>query len=388
MGDVIKDIRKNITMPIARTFDDKQKKLRKGVVRLIDVEEEDRKNPNRTQLEDKSEAFEKEEDLYVLDSLRHWDVTMPPTKKKKFGFMVPGIKSTLSKTGLGRVVDKKRRVTIELYKKMTPAEAERDKEKKRRVFQKLYQRASMVDVGPLDVNEDGVPRLADEPALEDDDLLLVRLLREKKSGGFHGYLDWDDDDSHSTASRQRANGHLESHTLTTYNVEDYGDGQENSNLSSSWKERHRSRLSTVEVIHIESQMVEIKLGIKEKVQQRKLCFETPHEMETFVSTFEKMKELIKERGDRMAAKQRMNMGKPKVSKEPSKRADKDPRHATSWFSSFGTIEEPINEEVNLLIEIVSASDLPIAGKLKKTVQTFTKNDQQVISQRKTQTNCF
>ena len=360
MGDVIRDLHKNVTMPIIRTVDEKQKSLRKGVARIIDVAEDDKRSQPILPVE-KDEAGEK--DVFSIQSLRHWDVTMPPIKKKRFGLPVPGVKSTIHKVGLGKAFNKKRRITIELYKKITPEQAAMNKEREKRVFQKLYSRASTVDLSVL--NEDCVP------PLEDEDFILFRILKERKSGA----KNWHDDDSLSVASHL-PNGAFESHMLTTYNVTDYGDGHEASGFASHWKERHRSRISTVEINNVESRLVELKIGVGEGSNVvRELCFEDSHEVETFVRTFDKMRELIMARGSRMAAQQRMvniNMGKKSHARNKGSNnvdnVDKR-KNRVSLFSPlvFGSkVDENCeSNSVDILVEIVSATNLPIAGKLQK-----------------------
>ena len=364
MSDVVRDIRKNVGRPIVKMVDDNQKKLRKGVAKLIDVSEENKKS-TRPIFEDNNESPETEETLFSLESLRHWDVTMPPVKKKRFGIPVPGVKNTINKVGLGKVFHKKRRITIELYKKITREQAAKNKERDRRVFKKLYSRASMVDTSVHDIT-------SIQP-LEDEDQMFIRILKEKKSG----VMDWHDDDSQSTASHL-PNGALESHNLTTYNVTDYGDGNEDSALSSQWKERHRFRLSTIEINNIESRVVELVIGVGVRKVEREIRFENPHEAETFVQTFDKMTELMLDRGSRQAAEQRMNMGNQLPSKNKIERSHANKSNeGSNLFSSlmFGSVkEEEPESNVNLLIEIVSASNLAIAGKEKCFITHYDSKD--------------
>eukprot|EP00531_Pseudo-nitzschia_arenysensis_P002482 CAMPEP_0116128212 /NCGR_PEP_ID=MMETSP0329-20121206/7241_1 /TAXON_ID=697910 /ORGANISM="Pseudo-nitzschia arenysensis, Strain B593" /LENGTH=299 /DNA_ID=CAMNT_0003622339 /DNA_START=63 /DNA_END=958 /DNA_ORIENTATION=+ len=291
MAEVVKDIHNNVTMNIVRMVDDKQKDLRKGVVRMIDVPAGDKKSKRFANTDKKNENVDM--DLFSLESLRYWDVRMPPVKKKRFGLPVPvgGVKATMHKVGLGKVFNKKRRITIELYKKVTPAQAKKNKEQERRVFQKLHPRASMADIEGLEDTS--------VPPLEDEDFILFRILKEMKPGA----KDWHDDDSETTAM---PNGALESHKLKVYDATNYGDGYEEAGSASQWKERHRSRISTVEIISFESRLVELKLRCGDDGDlQRELCFEDPHEVETFLKTFDKMRELMSVRGSRLAAEQRM-----------------------------------------------------------------------------------
>ena len=315
---------------------------------MIDVPEEDKKSTRISSEIVARKAPKSEEALYSLESLRHWDVKMNPIKQKKIG--IP-MKKTMKKVGLGKVFNKKRRITIELYKKITPKQAEKNKDQKRRVFKKLYQKASVMDVKDENL-----------PPLEDDDFILFRILKEKK----HGTTDFNDDDSQSEASHI-PNGALESHMLITYDASNYGDGI-SSNMASQWKERHRSRLSTVEIDSVYNQMVVLKIGVGNNVVEREISFEDRHEVETFVKTFDKMRELMIQRGKRMAAEERLKRGSKMLSSRETEAAMKasgltSPSGLFSSFS-FGGEEDP-ESKVELLIEIVSAVNLPVAGKSKE-----------------------
>lgn len=124
MSDLARDLHKNVTAPIVDKIDGAQKKIRKGVVKMIDVPEEQKKS-SRPVNDVAKKAPKSEEALYSLESLRHWDVMMPPIRKKKLKLPKPGVKTAMQKVGLGRVFNKKRRITIELYKKITPKQADR-----------------------------------------------------------------------------------------------------------------------------------------------------------------------------------------------------------------------------------------------------------------------
>ncbi len=361
MTDVVRDIHNNVTMNIVRIVDDKQKGLRKGVVRMIDVSEDDKKS--KRAIHDKKEEKDVSLDLFSLESLRYWDVKMPPVKKKRFGLPVPvgGVKGTMHKVGLGNVFNKKRRITIELYKKITPAQAKKNKEQERRVFQKLHPRASMVNVEGLQDTS--------LPPLDDEDFIIFRILKEMKPGA----KDWHDDDSETTAM---PNGALESHKLKVYDATNYGDGYEEAGSVSQWKERHRSRISTVKINKFESHLVELKLRSgADGDLVRELCFKDPHEVETFLETFSKMQELMTARGDRLAAERRMmilSKSPPRKKKESNVDDVGGTKKAGGLLSSltFGRKEEEecYSNIVNLLVEIVSATNLPVAGKLKKRLR--------------------
>ena len=373
MGDVLRDVNKHITSPILNKVNDKQKGLRRKMAGIIDVKDDEPKKSGNVFENHSDDSAKIDKDSFSLESLRHWDVTMPPAKKnKRLGYMIPSVKSMMNK---GTVFNKKRRITIEWYKKITPAQAVKNIEQDRRVFQKLYKRASTVDVEDQNLLS----------PLGDDDFILFRIFKAAKRGGI---LDWGDDDSQSTVSRQLPNGTLEKRTLTTYNVKDYGDGQEQSDVASEWKERHRTRISGMEINKAENRTVEISLGFGNDAMVRELCFNNPHEVETFVRTFDKMRELMLERGSRLAAEHRVKPDRNASllrTKERLDRHDGDQasKKSNSLFDKFGfgrVKEEPLLESVNLLVEIVSAADLPIAGKLEKHLACARNKSSRALSQ--------
>lgn len=282
------------------------------------------------------------EESYFLESLRHWDVAMPPAKEDK---RKNWIKTSL-KSKLGVLLTKNRRVTIELYTKTKHKTGHGP-----RSFPKLDSRASVANLS-LD-NED------DLPPLGNDDFVIFRVLKEDKPKPFG--IDWkgDDDDS-TTTSRSHANGDFEAKVLTTYNTEDYGDRNESeSDIATHWKERYRSRIAGMEATPTESTTVEIELGNEDASVVRELIFDSSHELETFMKTFNKMRDLQHERGVRMAAGHKSDA---KVIKAMKKREHKIESESISEPARKGKIEsdDSTSDPLNLLIEIVSATNLPAA----------------------------
>lgn len=298
-----------MTGPILENINDAQKKIRKTAVKLIDVSESEDKSadvpdPNKSD--------------YSLQSLRHWDITMPATRKKKtFGYSVPSLRR-----GVGTIFNKKRRITIELYKKNTASDAP---ESSKRTFEKLHPRASIA--ASASEEEELLP-------LGDEDVILFRILKAvKPKKGVAGAFDWEDDESQASS---HFNGALASNHLITYNVQDYGDGHPQDDVVTHWMERQRARIATMDLKNLDSRKVEIEIGVGKDVLVREFNFETPHDVETFAKTFDKMKELMHERGNRLAAEHLIN---------PSEKQK---------------TELNLDDSVNLLIEIVSATNLPIA----------------------------
>merc|ERR1712238_110466 len=126
----------------------------------------------------------------------------------------------------------------------------------RRLFNKLYSKASISN---------------DMMSIDDEDYIIFRILKLVKRKGdpatsmfdFNSIIDYDnvdDDDSQSTVP----NGSLEAHSLITYNITDYGDGynhRDESEMTVQWKERYRTRLSSVEIQNVHPRMIELQLGV-------------------------------------------------------------------------------------------------------------------------------
>ena len=316
-----------------KTFDkmgDESKNLRNAAAKMIAVDDDDGRTP-RKETPDDLEDPDKEQ--HVLESMRHWDVTMPGTRPKtRFGVKMPSIRRTFNKT---------RRITIELYKKgLAPGQDPMEQDYDKRVFEKLNPRASVME--GLDTN---ALESEDLEPLGEDDFIIFRILKQvKPKKGIAGAYEWDDDDSHASS---HFNGAYESNKLITYNVEDYGDGKSQEDLATHWMERQRARIPTMEITEVTDLLVKINIGVGDNTILREFNFESRHDVETFVKTFGKMQELMYERGNRMAAEHR-------TGKKRGSFVDEGILQSLSKGS-----EVP----VNILIEVVSASNLPIAGKL-------------------------
>ena len=135
------------------------------------------------------------------------------------------------------------------------------------------------------------------PPLDDEDYIIFRILKLVKRKGdpatlmfdFNSISDYDnvdDDDSQLTVP----NRSLEAHSLITYNITDYSDGynyRDESEMTVQWEERYRTRLSSVEIQNVHPRMIELQLGVGDDVILRDFCFDSLHEVETFVKVFEK-----------------------------------------------------------------------------------------------------
>ena len=111
----------------------------------------------------------------------------------------------------------------------------------------------------------------------------------------------------------------------------------------------------------------LKIGVGLDMIEREISFEDPHEVETFVKTFDKMRELMIQRGQRMAVEERLKRSSERITSRDKEAAMKSSGVASpsGLFSSLGlsSWEEDPQSNVNLLVEIVSAINLPSAGKL-------------------------
>jgi hypothetical protein len=429
MSSVVNDIQKHVTTPVGKFVNRNQKRIRIKAIKILEEpsrslspgrnhqhsnnnntggggnsggggSNSDNNNNNKNGEHGGGGGVSSDDaDInFVLSEIRSWDVTMPPVKKYKMGGrMIPSVKNTMNKVILGKLLNKKRRITIELYKKATTVSSEQQatinengEERERRIFSRLYSKASISNV--MSTMED-----EDLPPLDDEDYIIFRILKQvKQKGDSTSMFDFndDDDDSQSTASHHLPNGSLDAHSLTTYNITDYGDGHDEAEFIFRWKERYRTRLSCMEIQNVHTRMIEIQLGIGDDVILRDFCFDNPHEVETFIKVFEKMSELQHERGSRLAMNHQqttqngynnmnMNMtnhyksrggvlgttpenepiGDDNGSGQKNQRAPTIINHRTGSFGGlFSSKKEnkPLPNYVNLLIEIVSATNLPIA----------------------------
>ena len=419
MSSIVNDIQKHVTTPVSKFVDRSQKRIRNKAIKILEEpsrspspgrnnntggggnggggdSNSNNNNKNGEHGGGGGASRDDADDNFVLSQIRSWDVTMPPVKKYKMGArMIPGVKNTINKVALGKVLNKKRRITIELYKKATALSSEQQatinengEERERRIFSRLYSKASISNV--MSTMED-----EDLPPLDDEDYVIFRILKQvKQKGDATSMFDFndDDDDSQSTASHHLPNGSLDAHSLTTYNITDYGDGYDEAEFTFRWKERYRTRLSCMEIQNVQTRMIELQLGVGDDVILRDFFFDNPHEVETFIKVFEKMSELQHERGTRLAMNHQhssqngynnINMtnhyksrggvlgttpenepiGDDGGSGQQNQRAPTIVNHQTGSFGGFfsSTKEnKPLPNSVNLLIEIVSATNLPIA----------------------------
>jgi hypothetical protein len=330
----------------------------------------------------------KNEDLKVLDSLRYWDVTMPPVRKYMVGgHLVPGVKNFLSEVSMG-TLNKKRRITIELYKKVDERDYHLYRDRKtQQVFLEGFE-ASQNDVS---TPQSGKKKLQKKKfVLEDDDVLIFRIMKPIAAGSLQDRHD-DDEDDRSVATEL---GGIDNHYMTTFALDNYGDGYDLENTRVKWKERYRATLQTMEILKVHSRTVEIQMGISDDTIIRDFSFDSIRDANTFVDIFNECGRLQRERGLRQAAAH----GSQLKLQIPVDDSDDEERPVVSRGLDLFNEEENAGENVaavkteskkssccgclqkpkkvypsnlNVLIEVVSASNLPIGGKhMRRFTQRF------------------
>jgi hypothetical protein len=330
---------------------------------------------------------------HLLESLRFWDVVMPPVRKYMVGgYLVPGVKNAFSEISLGSL-NKKRRITLELYRRVDLNNRSSNRIENRRVHKELLQgfppsntTATSTTATTTTATNSSMPDLY----LHNDDMIIFRILKPVSAGAINRSHDDDqDDDDQSVATMQ---GDLEAHYLTTFSVDDYGDGHDDSNTKVRWRERHRAKLQTMEILNRHSRTVEIQMGVGEDTVVRDFSFESIQQADNFVKVFDELRRLQRERGMRQAAAHGSESSSPRSVPVDSGGAVVKSRGGLDLFSEddeengipvdaspplTAVVEgdddgcckgSPCRKQkksfpnhLNLLVEICSASNLPIAG---------------------------
>ncbi|KAG7350731.1 C2 domain containing protein [Nitzschia inconspicua] len=224
-------------------------------------------------------GINKEKEKHVLESLRYWDVVMSPVRKYMVGgYLVPGFKNALSEMSLG-ALNKKRRITLELYKKI---DLKRIDHQNKRIHKELLQGFPSSDAG-----------IGHSNVLDEDDVLIFRIMKPVSAGA----QDRDNDDE-SVGTIQ---GDLEAHYLTTFSVDNYGDGYDEANTRVRWKERYRTKLQTMDITNVRGRNVDIQMGVGEDTVVRNFSFHSIQQADAFVKVFNELGKLQRERGLRQAA---------------------------------------------------------------------------------------
>lgn len=216
---------------------------------------------------------------YVLSTLRYWDVVVSPTKRYMVaGHFVPSIKQ-------GSFFNKKRRITIELYKPAASAAAtattsaplhHNPEEQTKKLFGELVKGLSSSALLPL-------------ATLDDNDMVSFRILKPKQvSGAAHGNdTSWD---SHSLGSM----------SVSTLGFTSPAEHHEVDETKIRWKERFRCHLHALEVTSRKGRSCDLLLGTDSNKITKTIYFESHHDHQTFLKVLDQMNQLRDERGERLA----------------------------------------------------------------------------------------
>jgi C2 domain len=304
---------------------------------------------------------------YILSSLRYWDVGVSHTKKYMVaGHFVPSIRGAALP-----FMTKKRRITIELYHSAphdVPVHAKNATQTKK-LFGELLKGISSNS-------------LMQVSAMGDHDLDAFRILKLERGHGTHGHSTGEDDsdsDTHSVGS------------LSSLGFGDADDDMDSDATNIRWKERFRCRLDTVEVSNPQGRSCDLQLGSDGSTILKTIHFECRTDLETFVKVLEQMSQLREQRAKRLASSFKALMmsskNKPGQSSPTSKisrsgkvndsaamdsiaglitigdshdEATIDTAEKNTYLPESGDVENPNDNIVQLLVEIVAAYNLPIA----------------------------
>eukprot|EP00934_Nitzschia_sp_Nitz4_P000987 Nitzschia sp. Nitz4//scaffold248_size28759//12858//16752//NITZ4_008109-RA/size28759-snap-gene-0.10-mRNA-1//-1//CDS//3329543992//987//frame0 len=305
---------------------------------------------------------------YVLTELRYWDVVMSPTKRYMLaGRMVPSLKNA----AIGLFM-KKRRITVEIYRpNINTAVAENNNTRTRKMFGELLK----------GISSSSLMEVAD---IGDNDLIAFRILKPKKR---KAGAQEDEDSSHNE-------GDWDSHSISSMSFTSTGrDSDDDLDVEDShtrWKERYRFRLDTVQVVaQTSAKGCDLQMGSASGVVVKTINFESSAEMQTFLKVLNQMRQLQAKRSARLARGYRESIAQStfstkkkeggvvfwnKGSESPSKKivetSDdsapsspeglRDPNLSLSIGSDLETGTISSDDRVRILVEIVSATNLPIA----------------------------
>ena len=292
---------------------------------------------------------------------------MPPVRKYMVGgHLVPGVKNVFSEMSLG-TLNKKRRITIELYKQVSERNYHLYRDRKiQQVFLEGFENSG-------DGQSNSSKKKSKKFVLEDDDVLIFRIMKPVAAGS-KDQRDADNDDDGSVATDY---GSMDNQYMTTFALDNYGDGFDLENTRIKWKERYRASLQTMEILKTHSRTVEVQMGVADDTIVRDFSFESIRDTNLFVDIFNECRRLQRERGLRQAAAH----GSLKQLQVPN--FDSDDEEGGVKSRGLDLFNEEENESagakkksccsclekpkkvypnnLNILIEVVSASNLPIGG---------------------------
>lgn len=220
---------------------------------------------------------------YRLSSLRYWDVRISHTKKYMVaGHFVPSVRGTAFS-----FMSKKRRLTIELYKPTEPAVAaahnNNHEQQTKRLFGQLLKGISSSSLMPI-------------PAMGDDDLVALRILKPKLERRRRGNPNTNEEDDGDWDAQSIGSMSLSTLGLAKSPEEDLN--FEGPDLR--WKERFRCRLDTVQVSDKTAKSCDLTLGEEGSAILKTVHFESKTDFSTFLQVMEQMNQLRAERARRLA----------------------------------------------------------------------------------------
>ncbi|KAL3922087.1 MAG: hypothetical protein SGILL_002391 [Bacillariaceae sp.] len=270
-----------------------------------------------------------------------------------------------------------RRITIELYKKVDERNYMLYSDRKiQEVLLEGFESSgddvpSIVSIPP-NSGKKGSKSKGSRFMLNDDDVLIFRIMKPVRAGS----RDEHDGDDGSVATEY---GGLDSQYMTTFALDNYGDGHDLENTRIKWKERYRATLQTMEILKTHSRTVDIQMGLLDDIIVRDFSFESIRDANTFVDIFNECRRLQRERGLRQAAAH--GSGRIRVDSDDSQEKDKsrgldlfnddgdesqEPNQSKNPMFGFLTKKKKVlPNKLNILVEVVSASNLPIGGTRSK-----------------------
>jgi hypothetical protein len=327
---------------------------------------------------------------YVISSLRYWDVHVSPTKRHMVaGRFVPSVRGAALP-----FFSKKRRITIELYTPAPPdvinAEAYNE-EKTKELFAELLH--GITSSSPMQV-----------AAIGDNDLVAFRILKPKRQT------------DHASGSVDHHHHDPDTGSIGSMSVSTLGfggpDGGHSTTENTIWKERYRCLLHVLDVVSHKAKSCDLKLGADNSLILKTITFDSSRDLQSFLDLVDQMNRLRNERAQRLAnsykeirsssssSHQQVSPGTltPQPSHEshdpiqppssastietPNNNNEKIPRSTmevndleaaplmdSNDDNKVGTppiptnisdVETPLDDRVQILVEIVAASNLPVA----------------------------
>jgi hypothetical protein len=265
----------------------------------------------------------------VVRSMKVWDVKMPPMKKHMVsGHLVPTMR------GAARFIQRQRRISIEVH---GPPVFASD-------AQSVISSMTPLRSGRMqEFLRGGSPQSADL-VLQDKDVVRVRLLKPSHE---------QPDESHSSpTSAARLEGDFDEDlsTLGPYAPDD---------TDGAYVEHSSYRLEDVEILKVHGRTCEVKVGSGSETIVRDLKFEAEKSAIAFEECLTAMKTRVVERAKRRAQEYRKQ--KRSTSKTTSQSGSSGIQ-SRSAGDPLGAMEEG-DVTIRILVEIVSAINLPVADLL-------------------------